>query len=861
MTSASPIQDLSENTTVQNEETTRQVETTNTFEISTQEIPVTVIDNDQVDYSGSSSGSGDFFFKNDSSAIAGNLTLDYGPTENPILIMEEETTTDSPLIDTTLLVEITTTNDVTTTSPKPTSAKADFESSAEGSGFNFEGSTSINVDDEDLYKSNELKSTHVPPEVTTGSADIPICLNSNDCPKPKTCVDGKCVCKYGFTLESDCIEYSICPGLNDLPCSGKGTCIPPDNCSKWSADNVTSQPADCMGSCECFADYSGTGCSQWQSAEPPVPDKDMIGCMLDCGEFGSCEMYNETMFKCMCDEGHFGEHCELSSEENEGESSYIRGTPEPTEPTEPATSETKIFVNSTTLLFTTPSLNSTASPMISNQLSTEPTNRGTTIETNGPNSTNIVSTESPYASTSPSLTESPTILYIAQETSTPPAGESIINSSSDMQTTTPESFLQTTTLPWTKNKVENGSITQTIGIYLKDDSYHHVIDLNPEQEILIELRKIISDLYQMDDFLPKTFDVESIEFIESSLEPVISSGPKAGTDKSDETDFNNENAVRNRSKRQNKIPRVWKISMKVKYLEESDFARGLLSTDEIKIEYSRIYKMLERFARDGDYRILFGTPPNNPPDTKDITDSDNDTIDTVLSTLSPIESNTEKIIVTSTGEPNTTESIFTESYLNNDTVDVSVNVTTIIGEVIEEATTLTMVITDKSVNNEGSGSGFGENDSEDSQQSNPSRPNGSDGSGFYGEERLTDDPDLLPDHDASPTIHPDVSFRFFMNFYLVFNFLKSCFRSKILPNGTKILYPVESWIGEDESGSADYSDDSESSMIRGDFAYKKPTELTTKPVDLFEAPPRGDIPNMPKKMMKAMDKLMVAGTR
>ena len=88
-----------------------------------------------------------------------------------------------------------------------------------------------------------------------------------------------------------------------------------------------------------------------------------------------------------------------------------------------------------------------------------------------------------------------------------------------------------------------------------------------------------------------------------------------------------------------------------------------------------------------------------------------------------------------------------------------------------------------------------------------------------------------------------------------------CFRSKILPNGTKILYPVESWIGEDESGSADYSDDSDSSMIRGDFVYKKPTELKTKPLDLFEAPPRGDIPNMPKKMMKAMDKLMVAGTR
>ena len=769
MTSLSPIQDLSQNTTVQNEETTRQVETTNTFEISTQEIPVTVVDNDQID-SDSGSSSGDFFFKNES-AIAGNLTLDYGPTENPILIMEDETiaTTDSPLVETTLPLEVTTTNDVTTTSPKVTSAKIDFESSAEGSGFSYEGSTSINVDDEDLYKSNILNRTRVPPEVTTGSADIPICLNSNDCPKPKTCVDGKCGCKYGFTLESDCIEYSICPGLNELPCSGKGTCIPPDNCSKWSADNVTNQPADCMGSCECFADYSGTGCSQWQSAEPPVPDKDMIGCMLDCGEFGSCEMYNETMFKCMCDEGHFGEHCELSSEENEGESSYIRGTPEPTDTPAQTTSETNISVNSTMLLFTTLTvpLNSTTPHNIEqhmiNQLSTQPTYQDTTyqdttIETNGSNSTNMVSTESPNASTQQSPTESPTILYIILETSTPPAGESKMNSSFDMQTTTPESLQQTTTLPWTKNKVKNGSITQTIGIYLKDDSYHHVIDLNPEQEILIELRKIISDLYQMDDFLPKTFDVESIEFIESSLEPVVSSDPKpaSNNDQSDETD--NDNAVRNRSKRQNKIPRVWKISMRVKYLEESDFARGLLSTDEIKIEYSRIYKMLERFARDGDYRILFGTPPNNPPEIKNLSDdSDNDTMETISSTASPIESTTANIMYTSTVGSNTTESIFTDT-LDNDTVDKLINVTTIIGEVIEEATTQSVVITEKSMNNEASGSGFGENDSEDSKQSS-SIPNGHDGSGFYGEERLTDDPDLLPDHDASPTIHPDVSFR------------------------------------------------------------------------------------------------------
>ena len=111
-------------------------------------------------------------------------------------------------------------------------------------------------------------------------------------------------------------------------------------------------------------------------------------------------------------------------------------------------------------------------------------------------------------------------------------------------------------------------------------------------------------------------------------------------------------------------------------------------------------------------------------------------------------------------------------------------------------------------------------------------------------------------------VQPFIQMSHLGNFCRNFWVLTFCFRSKILPNGTKILYPVESWIGEDESGSADYSDDSESSMIRGDFAYKKSPELTTsKPVDLFEAPPRGDIPNMPKKMMKAMDKLMVAGTR
>ena len=752
VTNLSPIQDLSQNTTVQNEETTRQVETTNTFEISTQEIPVTVTDNDQGSGSGDGSRSGDLFYKNESmSAIAGNLTLDYGPTENPILIMEEDITTPVMPVDTTVVAELTTTNDVAddvTTAPQNdrTSPKVHFESSAEGSGFNFEGSTSISVDDEDLYKSNTLTTRSPPevlPEVTTGSADVPICLHSNDCPKPKTCNNGQCVCEYGFTLESDCIEYSICPGLNDLPCSGKGTCIPPDTCGKWTSNNASQQSVDCIGTCECFADYSGPDCGQWQSPEPPVPEKDMIGCTLDCGEFGSCEMYNETMFKCMCDEGHFGEHCELSNEENEGESSYISGTPEPTNnPTSKMEFQTtsEPFVNST--------IPSSSNQPTTNPMPAEMTYRNTTNSTN--NQTTKAATDF-YPQSTPSVTESPptespTILYIVQETSTPP----VVNSSSYPPTTAPETLHQTTTLPWTKNKVENGSITQTIGIYLKDDSYHHVIDINPEQEILIELRKIISDLYQMDDFLPKTFDVESIEFIESSLEPVIPSSP--GT----------------RSKRQNQIPKVWKISMKVKYLEESDFARGLLSTDEIKIEYSRIYKMLERFARDGDYRILFGTPPNTPPDT-----DDNDTIETMLSTApSVFEANTTDSLLISTTNSPTTES---SSDGENDTL-VILNSTNrlllllVIGEIIEESTTKAPAEKLANPDENGSGSGFGENDSEDAVRTS-NRPDSPDGSGFYGEERLTDDPDLLGDHDASPTIHPDVSFRYFRKNFQIKNFL------------------------------------------------------------------------------------------
>ena len=36
--------------------------------------------------------------------------------------------------------------------------------------------------------------------------------------------------------------------------------------------------------------------------------------LSDCGEHGSCEMYNETSFKCMCAEGYFGANCEYEDE-------------------------------------------------------------------------------------------------------------------------------------------------------------------------------------------------------------------------------------------------------------------------------------------------------------------------------------------------------------------------------------------------------------------------------------------------------------------------------------------------------------------------------------------------------------------
>ena len=121
-------------------------------------------------------------------------------------------------------------------------------------------------------------------------------------------------CEFGFT-GLKCTVYTKCPGSTyDSSCSGHGTCNPPESCHFWSDSNATTNTtSDCQGSCVCEDGYSGEDCSM--RFDPLVPDMGPESkCPIDCGEHGSCEMYNETSFKCMCAEGYFGINCEYEDE-------------------------------------------------------------------------------------------------------------------------------------------------------------------------------------------------------------------------------------------------------------------------------------------------------------------------------------------------------------------------------------------------------------------------------------------------------------------------------------------------------------------------------------------------------------------
>ena len=121
-------------------------------------------------------------------------------------------------------------------------------------------------------------------------------------------------CEFGFT-GLKCTVYTKCPGSTyEQPCSGHGTCNPPQSCHLWSDSKATTNATShCQGSCVCEDGYSGEDCSM--RFDPLVPDMSPESkCPIDCGEHGSCEMYNETSFKCMCAEGYFGINCEYEDE-------------------------------------------------------------------------------------------------------------------------------------------------------------------------------------------------------------------------------------------------------------------------------------------------------------------------------------------------------------------------------------------------------------------------------------------------------------------------------------------------------------------------------------------------------------------
>jgi len=144
------------------------------------------------------------------------------------------------------------------------------------------------------------------------------CAETKDCHYPLHCVHGFCECPHGYD-GPDCTEYILCPTMTvDSQCSGHGTCVPPDSCEAWDESYVLDEGKriqPCTGTCECFAGFIGIDCSE--SFSPMVPsetNKETSMCPLDCGEFGSCEMYDDNMYKCMCDEGHLGKLCEIVAE-------------------------------------------------------------------------------------------------------------------------------------------------------------------------------------------------------------------------------------------------------------------------------------------------------------------------------------------------------------------------------------------------------------------------------------------------------------------------------------------------------------------------------------------------------------------
>ncbi|CAG5096343.1 Oidioi.mRNA.OKI2018_I69.XSR.g14574.t2.cds [Oikopleura dioica] len=114
------------------------------------------------------------------------------------------------------------------------------------------------------------------------------------CSENEICTEGRCVCKDGFGGVKCAVKVSCAKD-----CSSHGKCILPlgRECTH----------GNCEGSCECQDDWGGESCD--------VSMKDSPKCQLDCGDHGSCEMYSDSEFKCMCREGFTGARCEIETTE------------------------------------------------------------------------------------------------------------------------------------------------------------------------------------------------------------------------------------------------------------------------------------------------------------------------------------------------------------------------------------------------------------------------------------------------------------------------------------------------------------------------------------------------------------------
>ena len=132
----------------------------------------------------------------------------------------------------------------------------------------------------------------------------PYCNNGAGCSEHGSCVNGTCICAYGFA--GDACDIKLCNSGDG--CEQHGTCV----------DGACLCDTSFAGAaCEIQLCNSGTGCGRFGSCENGtcVCDELYVGDACDtklcnggagCGEHGTC-----VDGECLCDEAHAGRHCEI----------------------------------------------------------------------------------------------------------------------------------------------------------------------------------------------------------------------------------------------------------------------------------------------------------------------------------------------------------------------------------------------------------------------------------------------------------------------------------------------------------------------------------------------------------------------